>query len=148
MDTEKVQKTIDTIGLSRKAYREIFQLIQKKFEKAKVRATFLPRPSSVKQCKKKTNQKIFELLGNPYCIRETYISKDSEKVYDEYNNIFFDLVSLQKAMIKFHNLSHEESSRIAQFVIKLDETEIIKCKKLERVSITLMNRALKNPTDT
>ena len=45
-------------------------------------------------------------------------------------------------MIRFYNLSYEEACGLAKFVIKLDETEIIKGKKLERVSITLMNRAL------
>ena len=45
-------------------------------------------------------------------------------------------------MIQFYKLSHEEASSIAKFVMKLDETEIVKCKKLEKVSITLMNRAL------
>ena len=45
-------------------------------------------------------------------------------------------------MIRFYNLSLEEAQGVVKFVIKLDETEIVKCKKLERVSITLMNRAL------
>ena len=52
------------------------------------------------------------------------------------------MISVQKAMIRFYNLSHEEASGVANFVIKLDETEIVKCKRLERVSITLMNREL------
>ena len=45
-------------------------------------------------------------------------------------------------MMRLYSLSHEEALGVAKFVIKLDEIEIVKCKKLERVSITLMNRAL------
>ena len=45
-------------------------------------------------------------------------------------------------MIIFYNLSHEEAIEVAKFVIKLDETKIIKGKKLERVLVTLMNQAL------
>lgn len=44
-------------------------------------------------------------------------------------------------MVKFYDLKHEESNGILQLVLKLDESEIVKNKKLERVSITLMNRA-------
>ena len=45
-------------------------------------------------------------------------------------------------MLKFYNLSHIEAQGIAKFVVKFDESEILKNRKLERVSITLMNRAL------
>ena len=36
----------------------------------------------------------------------------------------------------------EETNERATFVLKLDECELLKGRKLERVSITLMNRAL------
>ena len=49
-------------------------------------------------------------------------------------------------MISFYNLSHEEALGEAKFVIKIDEIEIVKCRKLERASINLMNRALSKCT--
>ena len=142
LEAEEVQKTIDNIGISRDAYNQIFQLVQNKLRQAKAKTTILPRPSFIKNVRQKTNEQVFDLLGEPHHITAIYQGKEKEKRYDEYNNIFFDLTSIQKAMIRFYKLSHEEASGVAKFVIKLDETKIVKCKKLERVSITLMNRAL------
>ena len=35
-----------------------------------------------------------------------------------------------------------ECSGVLKFVLKIDECELLKCKKMERVMITLMNRSL------
>ena len=121
-----MQKTIDNIGISRDAYNQIFQLIQSKLNETKTKTTILPRPSFIKNVRHRTNEEVFNLIGRPYHIIDVYQWKEKAKRYDEYNNIFFDLVSLQKAMISFYNLSHEEASGVAIFVIKLDETEIVK----------------------
>lgn len=142
LDAKEVQKTIDNIGISRDAYNQIFQLIQGNLKEAKVKTTLLPRPSFIKNARQRANEQVSNLLGDSFHIRDVYHGKGKTKRYDEFNNIFFDLISIQKAMIQFYELSHEEASGLAKFVIKLDETEIVKCKKLERVSITLMNRAL------
>ena len=45
-------------------------------------------------------------------------------------------------MVVFYDITTVECSGLLKFVIKLDESEIVKGQKLERVSITLMNRAL------
>ena len=45
-------------------------------------------------------------------------------------------------MISFYIISHKEASSKAIFVIKIDDIEVIKFKKLERVSIAFMNRVL------
>ena len=46
-------------------------------------------------------------------------------------------------MVKFYGLTFEECKGILKFVIKLDECEVAKEKKMsERVTITLMSRAL------
>ena len=44
--------------------------------------------------------------------------------------------------MEFYNITLEECKGVLKFVIKLDECEIVKEKKIERVTITLMNRAL------
>ena len=142
LDVEEVQKTIDHIRISRDAYNEIFQLVQRKLKKNKTKTTIRPRPSFIRMVRQKTNAKVLDFIGEPYHITLVYNGKEKQKRYDHYNNIFFDLISLQKAMIRFYNLSYEKASGLAKFVIKLDEIEIIKGKKMERVSITLMNRAL------
>ena len=56
-------------------------------------------------------------------------------MYDEFNNIFMDLELLQKRMVEFYDISYEETSGVLQFVIKMDECEISKEKKMERVTI-------------
>ena len=45
-------------------------------------------------------------------------------------------------MVNFSNISIEEAHGKLVFVIKLDEMELINSEKYERVSITLMNRAM------
>ena len=142
LDATEVEKTIDNIGISRDAYNQIFQLVQEKLKEVKAKTLLLPQPSFMKKARQKVNDRIINLLGQPFHIIGVYHGKDKAKRYNEFNNIFFDIVSVEKAMIQFYKLSHEEASGIAKFVIKLDKIEIVKCKKLERVSITLMNRAL------
>lgn len=45
-------------------------------------------------------------------------------------------------MVKFYDIIVHECNGRLIFVLKLDESEVIKGQKLERVSLTLMNRAL------
>ena len=49
---------------------------------------------------------------------------------------------LQQSMVVFYDMTVQECNGVLKFVIKLDESEIVKGQKLERVSMTLMNRAL------
>lgn len=60
----------------------------------------------------------------------------------ERNNFVLHLKRLQSTMVQFFDITHEECNGILKFVIKLDESEIVKGQKMERVSLTLMNRAL------
>ena len=94
LDANEVQKIIDNIGISRDAYNQIFQLIQSKLNETKSKNTILPRPSFIKDVRHRTNEEVFSLIGRPYHIIDVYQGKDKAKRYDEYNNIFFDLVSL------------------------------------------------------
>ena len=50
--------------------------------------------------------------------------------------------------MEFYNITLEECKGVLKFVVKLDECEIVKEKKIERVTITLMNRALDHPSIT
>ena len=60
----------------------------------------------------------------------------------ERNNFVLHLERLQSTMVQLYDITQEECNGILKFVIKLDESEILKGQKMERVSITLMNRAL------
>ena len=70
--------------------------------------------------------------------------EDREVHYNEHNNLFVDLETLQRYAVHFFDISQEECSGILKFVLKLvDECEVLKNKKLERVTtVTLMNRDL------
>ena len=45
-------------------------------------------------------------------------------------------------MVQFYDITQKACNAILKFVIKLVENEIVKGQKMERVSISLMNRAL------
>ena len=55
-----------------------------------------------------------------------------------------DLEILQQRMVEYYNITLQETGGVLQFALKMDECEILKEKKMERVIITLMNRALSN----
>ena len=62
--------------------------------------------------------------------------------YTIFNNIWMDLRKIQKAMVKMYGITVDKCNGLLKFVIKLDEAQIQKCQKMERVSISLMNRAI------
>ena len=140
--SEEVQKTMDNVGISRAGYSNLYKSLQGTLKQNKLKGSLFPQPVRVREARIKINEQIMKMLGQPFHIQNIYQGNKSQLKFDQYNNIFFNLQTLQKCMIKFYNLSHEEAKGVAKFVIKLDESEILKNKKLERVSITLMNRAL------
>ena len=60
------------------------------------------------------------------------------------STIYFDLQNLQKKMVRFYNITMAEVNGKLQFVLKLDECEILKQKKTEHITVTLMNRDLQS----
>ena len=84
------------------------------------------------------NQKITNFIGTYFHIKNVYEGPKGSTTYDPSNNIFVDIEQLQRRMVEFYNIILEESKG----VLKLDECEIVKEKKMERVTITLINRAL------
>ena len=55
---------------------------------------------------------------------------------------------LQRRMVEFYNSTLEECKGVLKFIVKLEECEIVKEKKIERVTITLMNQTLDHPSIT
>ena len=45
-------------------------------------------------------------------------------------------------MIRYYGITHSECNGKILFVLKLDECQVVKGQRLERVSITMMSRAL------
>ena len=98
----------------------------------------------VKSARHHVNSEVLEKLGSPIHIEATYVDKEREVVFNQHNNIFFDLETLQRYVVEFFEIRTEECDGVLKFVLKLDECEILKNIKMERVSITLMNMAF-NP---
>lgn len=62
--------------------------------------------------------------------------------YNAHNNIWMDLKKVQIAMVKLYGMNVSECDGKIIFVLKVDEAQILKCQKMERISICIMNRAL------
>ena len=139
---EEMQMTLDSVGISREAYTTLYGTMQNRLKTTKVKGSLLPKPFYIRTAKYRANENIMKILGDPQFVEGVYPGQKGAVKYDRYNNLYLDLKTVQREMIKFYNLSLEESEGIAKFVVKLDECEILKNRKLERVSITLMNRAL------
>lgn len=145
LDATQVQAILDETGISQKGYSMLFKALAEKFQNRKHKGSLLPKPMQVKSARQHVNLEVFEKLGLPFHIEATYVAKDREIVFNQHNNIFFDLEALQRYAVHFFEIRQQECGGVLKFVLKLDECEILKNRKMERVTITLMNRAL-NPS--
>ena len=84
------------------------------------------------------NTEVLNKLGVPFHIHAIFNSKDREVVFNEHTNIFFDIEALQRYAIHFFEVTTSECSGVLKFALKIDECELLKCKKMERVTITLI----------
>lgn len=139
-----IQAVMDSSGVSRKGYAAIQKSVSSVLGAKGIKRKLLPSTTKVWKLWGDLNLDQLEHFGTPFHIKEEYNDNSHSIMYDEFNNIFMDLELLQKRMVEFYDISYEETSGVLQFVIKMDECEILKEKKMERVTITLMNRALAN----
>ncbi len=145
--TRDVQRTLDDCGISRGGYTQLFSVIKKTLKEQKVHTNILPKPYHVRKERLNLNNGISGMIGEPYFITGIFQHKDRHISFNEGNNIFYNTASLQKAMVKYYNFTSLETNGPLIFVIKLDECEVLKQKKMERITITIMNRALSPPLD-
>ncbi|MCO5559335.1 hypothetical protein L7F22_012932 [Adiantum nelumboides] len=138
-----VQAILDESGISQMGYMELFKTLVKKSQNKLQRGSLLPKPSHVKAACQHVNDEVFEKLGSPFHIKATFLGNGGRKVqFNEHNNLFVDLEALQRYAVHFFYFNREESDGVLKFVLKLNKCEVLNNKKLERVTITLMNRAL------
>ena len=142
VDVEKIQEALDMSGVSRKGYASIFNIVSSTLKDKRIKCVLLPTPSVVWCQRGLLNQEIDDFIGQYLHIENVYEGAKGKTVYDPFNNIFVELQQLQRRMVEFYNITLEECKGLLKFVVKLDECEIVKEKKIERVTITLMNRAL------
>lgn len=144
LDARVIQGACDDSGISRKAYTLLFKIVQEAFAHVKIRKLPLPRPFRVKKTRYCLNESMSMLIGEPFHIKKLYTCESGTLEYNESNNLFLDINKVVAYMIKYYKIFEREVQGKLILVIKLDESEIIKGQKLERVSITFMNRALNN----
>lgn len=137
-----VQESMDINAVSQKGYTAIQRSLSSVLSQNKIKSRLLPTPTDVWKVRASLNTELEDYIGNPYHIQELFTGGSGSIQYTELNNIFLDLELLQIRMVEFYDISYEEVEGLLKFVIKLDECEIIKEKKVERVTVTLMNRAL------
>ncbi|KAJ7560879.1 hypothetical protein O6H91_03G004200 [Diphasiastrum complanatum] len=101
----------------------------------------IPRSFQIKLERDVLNRGLQNIIGIPYHINEIYNSKHGTLSYDSTNNMFVDLNHLLRFIVKFYGITNESVEKLI-LVLKLDESEVIKGQKLERVSVTIMSGTL------
>lgn len=133
----------DSAGISQKGYRAMYRSITLGLRAKGVTQSLLPTLYSLQMAKKCANGDVASMF-NGYKWVEDIMPMPTNKPfeYNAYNNVYIDMEELQKAMIQYYGLTLEETGGNAVFVLKLDECQVVKGQRLERVSLTLMSRAL------
>lgn len=144
LDSTLVQGACDFSSISREAYATMFKLIKEAFSQVSIKKFPIPRPFQLKKKRDMLNIGMQKIVGIPFHINEVYSSKGESLSYDMSNNLFIDINQLLTFLVEFYSLTNEKVNNKLIIVLKLDESEIIKGQKMERVSLTLMNGALLN----
>ena len=146
VDATQMVETCDTVGVSRRGYRALSGVWFKNLKQHRVRAFGLPRANKVAQARTLQNLDIPKYFGDYFHIEDSMpYEKNKRKStfhYTIYNNIWMDLRKIQIAMVKMYGITVDECNGHLKFVLKLDEAQIQKSQKMERISISLMNRAI------
>ena len=85
---------LDEFGISHKGYNILYKALAMKVQSRKNKGSLLPRPMQVNFACQHANSEVLEKLGSPIHIEATYVDKNKEVVFNQYNNIFFDLEAL------------------------------------------------------
>ena len=141
--SQQMLDTCDAVGISRKGYEGIYNIITIGHREKGLIRPLLPTPYSISMSKKCANNEVASMLGGFKFVSAGMPMGDSKTfLYNEFNNVYVDVENLQVSMIKYYGLTHSECNGKVLFVMKLDECQVVKGQRLERVSITLMSRAL------
>ena len=140
----QIMDACDSGGVSRRGYEAIYRVFTLAHRAKHVLQPLLPTPYSVTMARRCANSDVASMLGGYRHVNDAMpVSAIKQFQFNEFNNVYIDVQTLQRAMIAYYGLTYEECNGQVVFVLKLDECQIVKGRKLERVSLTLMNRALK-----
>ena len=142
----QIVEACDKVGVSRRGYRALSGLWFKNLKHQNIKPFGLPRPHNVVKIQHQLNQEIPNYFGEYFHIEGSmpYEKQKKKSVfeYNAFNNIWMDLKKVQIAMVQLYGIGVSECNGKLIFVLKLDEAQILKGQKMERISISIMNRAL------
>lgn len=67
-----MQYTMDKVGITSDSYSKLFNSMKSRLKQCKMKSSMLPKPSLVQQARKRINERVMEMLGEPYHIHDTY----------------------------------------------------------------------------
>ena len=138
-----MMETCDAAGISRKGYEAIYRIVTLAHRAKGFVRPLLPTPYSLSMAKVSANSNVATLFGGyKFVANSMPLENSASHLYNEFNNIYIEPVKLQQAMVQYYGVTPEECNGKLIFVLKLDECQVVKGQRLERVSVTLMNRAL------
>ena len=133
---------MDSAGISQKGYRALYRLITSGLRVKGFKRSVLPTPYSLEMARKTANGKVDAMFNGYRWVEDLMPLVDRVYEYNKFNNVYIDMEELQRAMVRYYDLTIEETRQKLIFVLKLDECQVVKGQRLERVSVTLMSRAL------
>ena len=106
---QKMMEICDATGVIRKGYEAIYTLITRAHIYKGLIQPLLPTPYSVTMAKKCANSDVASLFGGFKFDNDSLpMLKTKSFQYNNFNNVYVDVEMLQKAMIMYYGLTHEE----------------------------------------
>lgn len=133
---------MDSAGISQKGNRAMYRSITLGLRSKGFMRSLLPTPYSLEMARKFANGGVATMFNGFKWVEDVMPFSNKPFKYNTFNNVYIDMEELQKAMVRYYDLTIEERGGKAIFVLKLDECQVVKGQRLERVSLTLMSRAL------
>ena len=141
--SQQMLDTCDATGISRKSYEAMYKIITIGQRKKGLIQPLLPIPYNISMTKKCANNEVANILGGFKFVFVGMPMEDNKTFwYNEFNNVYVDIEKLQACMIRYYGVTHSECNGKILFVLKLNECQVVKGQHLERVSITMMSKAL------
>lgn len=140
---QEVLDVMDSTGISQKGYKALYRSITLALRAKGFTRSLLPSPFSLEMTRKASNGNVAAMFNGYKWVEDVMSLGDKSFTYNEFNNVYIDMEELQRAMVQYYDISLEETGGKLIFVLKLDECQVVKGQRLERVSLTLMSRALK-----
>ena len=142
LSPELVQRALDKGGGTNKSWEEMFKTLNVAF-KAKglnIRQA-VPCPNQTREVQKILND-AFETMNCTSLTNEEDEGEGDEGAEKIMDNVMLDVNRLLQTLVHLYDITAEEVMSVLKICIKLDETVWAGDKKMERLTITVMNRAL------